>query len=70
MLFLAAQVGIVVIVPVCLQAFDKTIDKAVFYERYFSYTDDLVLSGRPYKTITNTEIDIDKKAKYEYRGDR
>lgn len=50
--------------------FDKTIDKAVFYERYFSKPRELEIGGKKYEDVISSDVDIKKNARYEWRGYR
>lgn len=50
--------------------FDRTIDKAIFYERYFSQPEDLSLAGKKYSDIIDVEVGENKTARYEWRGER
>lgn len=50
--------------------FDKTIDKAVFYERYFSKPKDLEIGGKKYSDVVESEVKINKHARFEWRGER
>ena len=50
--------------------FDKTIDKAVFYERYFSRPKELMLSGEKYDDIIKADVKKNDKERYEWRGHR
>lgn len=50
--------------------FDKTVDKAIYYERYFSQKEKLELSGKSYEDIANSDVEIDSSARYDWRGHR
>lgn len=50
--------------------FDKTIDKAIFYERYFSKPGELVIGGKKYEDLASSDVEINKNARYEWRGYR
>lgn len=50
--------------------FDKTTDKAVFYERFFSKPKELYLSAQKYDDIIKAEVKRNDNERYEWRGHR
>ncbi len=50
--------------------FDRIEDKMIYYDRYFSQAESLILSGKKYDEIIDADIGVNKNERYEWRGHR
>lgn len=49
---------------------DDIDDKIIYYDRYFSQDEKLILSGNSYDDIVDADVEVNKNEKYEWRGHR